>query len=242
MKKITLLSLTAIVILATFGSAYAVPRLQTYIVDSEYAERYSSIDSRSWITHSQEFDLKVVGYWGVSATTEYDIGGGYVPFVTSSVPTYDYMDCYLAISVPWNESGTVWINGVEINSFYTYGASVPVGAFPDIYLSTLPPALYGKFNFHNIGRIDNDQASAWHYDHGIIGAAGWGDEILMDVVVSGFDWAHFDAIGVDSKGRTYTNSYCHDSSYFATPEPGTLSLLGLGLIGIAPLLRKKKVG
>ncbi|HSG29009.1 MAG TPA: choice-of-anchor N protein [Candidatus Krumholzibacterium sp.] len=239
MKRFKLAAVLALIAVSLAGPVSAVPRLQTYIVDSEFSYRYNTIDSRSWITNSQQFDLKVVGYWGVAATTEIN-GGGYTPFTQAGSPTYDFMDTYLAISVPWNQSGTVWINGVEINSFYVYGNAVPEGTVPAWYLREMPPALYGKFNFHSIGRIDNSQTNAWHYDHGVIGSPGWGDEILMDVVVSGFDWAHFDAIGVDSKGRTYTNSYCHDSSFFATPEPGTLSLLGLGLLGMTPLLRRKK--
>jgi hypothetical protein len=88
--------------------------------------------------------------------------------------------------------------------------------------------------------VDNNQVNAYHYGYGYIGKPGWGDEILLDVVVRGFDWAHFDAIGVDACGRTFTNSPCHDSSYHATPEPSTLSLLGLGLLGIAPLLRRRR--
>lgn len=242
MKRLNVTMLALLLVLATASSVMAVPRLQTYIVDSEYSERYSLIDSRSWITNSQDFDLKVVGYWREAEVNSAYTGGGTSPYLTSNAPTYGYMDCYLAISVPFNQSGTVWINGVEINSFNWYGDAVPAGTNPAWYLRYMPPALFGKFNFHSIGRVDNDQVNAWSYDHGIIGQPGWGDEILMDVVVSGFDWAHFDAIGIDARGKTYTNDYCHDSSYFATPEPGTLSLLGLGLLGVAPLLRKKKNG
>ncbi len=240
MKKTYLLTLTVLMVAVLAGSALAVPRLQTYIVDSDYSYRYNSIDSKSWITSSQEFDLKVVGYWGsVDVSSEFG-GGAVIKTRGLNAPVYDYMDCYVAISVPINQSGTIWINGVEINSFYVYGDAVPMEATPAWYLRSMPPANLGKFNFQEIGRIGNQQVGAWQYDHGIIHSPGWGDEILLNVVVRGFEWTHFDAIGVDSKGRTYTNSYCHDSSYFATPEPGTLSLLGLGLLGIAPLLRKKR--
>jgi hypothetical protein len=106
------------------------------------------------------------------------------------------------------------------------------------------PAAVGQFGFMNIGRIDNDQINAYDYMSGSMSNPGWGDEILLNVVVSGYSWTHFDAVGVDSHDRTYTNPYSHDASYYrdkhATPEPGTLSLLGLGLLGMVPILRRKR--
>lgn len=240
MKKLNLPALAIMTVMVLAGSAAAVPRLQTYIVDSGYSDSYGLLDQSSWLTHSQEFDLKVVGYWREASTVSTFNGGKDRPFEASSLPTYDYMDCYLAISVPTNQSGTVWVNGVEINTFYQYKDAALSSASPAWYLDYLMPNTFGDYNLHHVGTIDNDQIDAWHYDHGIIGTPGWGDEILMDVVVRGFDWTHFDAIGIDSRGTVYSSSYSHDSSYFATPEPGTLSLLGIGLLGLAPLMRKKK--
>ncbi|MBN1162988.1 MAG: choice-of-anchor N protein [Candidatus Krumholzibacteriota bacterium] len=238
MKKLLILDLAVLLALFFAGSALAVPRLQTYIVNSRYEYNYNYLDSRSWIANQRNFDLKVVGYWG---STQAATGGGSVNFLTgTSAPSYDYMDCYVAISVPLRQSGTVWINGVQINSFTNFFDARPEGTNPSWLIPLTRPSIFGKYNFQDIGRIDNSQQNAWHYDHGQITEPGWGDEILLDVVVSGFDWAHFDAIGVDRNGRTYSSTYDHDSSYFATPEPGTLSLLGLGLLGIAPLLRRKK--
>ncbi|MCK4237423.1 MAG: choice-of-anchor N protein [Candidatus Krumholzibacteria bacterium] len=219
-----------------WGSAMAVPRLQTYIVGSEYYNRYG-LDRRSWITTNQYFDLKVVGYWESAP----NMGGGNRGLLQSA-PLYDYMDCYAVISVPRNQSGTIWINGVEITSFTGYRQAVPRGVHPRWHLPLTRPALFGKFNFSEAGRIDNSQMKAWHYNHGEIMNPGWGDEILLKVAVSGYDWVHFDAMGVNSRGWTYTNRPDHDASFYsnAVPEPGTLSLLGIGLLGMAPLLRKKK--
>lgn len=237
MKKALGIGLTAILALVFFGSAMAVPRLQTYITGSTYYNGYNNFDRRSWITNNNYFDLKVVGYWQ-SANSGPTSGSNFVG--ASSAPRYDYMDCYVAISVPRNQSGTIWINGVEITSFSNYWSAVPDGVHPRWYLPLTRPSIFGKFNFSEIGRIDNDQVNAYHYDHGDIGNPGWGDEILLNVVVSGFEWAHFDAVGVDSRGRTYSNTPDHDASYFGTPEPGTLSLLGIGLLGMVPLLRRKR--
>lgn len=239
MKKVFLIGLAASLVTVGIGTAFAAPRLQTYIVDSKYHALYNRFDAATWISNRNQFDLKVVGYW---ASDNSQNGAGYLerPFLRQ--PAYDFMDCYLAMKVPTGQAGTVYINGVEITSFTNWFDAVPDGTSPSWILPLSGPApLFGsRYNFTGIGRIDNDQVNAWHYGHGSISSPGWGDEIMLNVVVRGFQWAHFDAIGVDSQGRTWTNSQWHDSSYYATPEPSTLGLLGIGLLGVAPLLRRRK--
>jgi len=240
MKRLIKSTVIAFILIAVAGSAFAVPRLQTYIVGSKYYRNYY-IDRTSWITSSQNFDLKVVGYWKPYNPKTYYWGkGSPIRCFPSHKPAYDFMKTYVVIVVPEDQSGQVWINGVEITSFTDYQNAIPSGVNPKPYLRRHKPARYGKFNFTEVGTLDNDQVNAWHYDHGVIRKPGWGDEILLDVVVRGYDWVHFDAIGVNSKGRTFTNPISYDATYFATPEPGTLSLLGLGLLGLVPLLRRKK--
>jgi hypothetical protein len=236
MKRLTPFAVAIVFIMIMVSGAAAVPRLQTYIVGSDYYNFYRQ-EFRSWITNSNSFDLKVVGYWRPAS------------LACSSMPSgaycggYDFMDCYLMLSMPQGESGRIWINGNEITGFGSYRSNLPDGIHPNPFTRYHLPAAFGSFNFQGIGRIDNDQINARDYSPGGTSTPGWGDEILLNVVVSGYSWAHFDAIGVDSYGRTFTNSFSNDASYYrkyATPEPGTLSLLGLGLLGIIPILRRKR--
>ncbi|MBN2184720.1 MAG: choice-of-anchor N protein [Candidatus Krumholzibacteriota bacterium] len=233
MKKILLLTVAVLAGSLIADSASAVPRLQTYITGSDYYANYALEDEDSWISTSANFELKVVGYWETlpEVTPSIDL--------VTSPPAYDYMDVFVVINTPTGQSGTVWINGIEINTFYNYGDPGLAAAAPDWYVKTMLPSIK-NFNFYDAGRINNSMAKAWHYEEGWIHEPGWGDEVLLDIVVSGFDYVNFDAIGMDSNGKCYVSPNSHDSSCFAVPEPGTLSLLGLGLLGITPLLRKKK--
>lgn len=233
MKKLIPIIVT-VLLMTVVGSALAVPRLQTYIVDSKYYGYYRQ-EAMSWVTRNSSFDLKVVGYWQSAGGSSGILG-------SRSAPAYDYLDCYLMMAAPQNQSGTIWVNGIEITSFTPYSTALPSDINPSSTLGSHAPAANSRMSFLNIGRIDNNQVGAHDYSP-FLGMCnpGWGDEILLNVVVSGYSWTHFDAAGIDSKGCTYVNSYCRDASYYyATPEPGTLSLLGLGLLGMIPILKRAK--
>ena len=236
-KRFLILTLIVSIVLVFTGSALAVPRMQSYIVGSEYLSTWGS-EEDSWIySGGSPFTYRAVGYW--------DIG-------TQPQPRYDEMSVYVLIGVPQGQTGTISISGMDVDftgydvnvslTDADFGQSRPTDSFVDVP----NPSLYnhepmGSADYYMVylGQVNNQSVDAYHYDHGLIHEPGWGGEIDVDVSVSGFEWVHFDALGVGMYDeQTYVNPYSHDASY--VPEPGSLSLLGIGLLGMVPILRRKR--
>jgi hypothetical protein len=203
----------------------AVPRLQTYIWRSNYIS--DGIPNQgTWTTSNDKFFVTTAAYW-----KEFEVNDLYNP---STRPAYNHIDCFLRVGVPRNESGSISINGISINSL----ASTPP---PTLALGVTEPDGI-DYRYIRVGRLSNCYVGALHFDHGIIRDPGWGSMRSAFVSVSGYSSVLFDATGLDMYGRSYINPQTHDARYCATPEPGTLSLLGLGLFGAVPLIRRKRTG
>jgi hypothetical protein len=224
-RKLPIIALTFLIVAYPICSK-AVPRLQTYILWSDYIDG-GAADQGTWVTHRNHFVLTTAAYWMEHESSD---------MCTGILPGYDTMDTYLRIGIPKGENGSIFINGMEVGTLTTAPPSPLMSlSVPDL---GVPDGL--DYSYVRIGRMDNRYVGALHFDHGMIHDWGWGSMAFATVSVRGYSTVKFDAQAIDMHGHTFANPLDHDASFVATPEPGTLSLFGLGLLGAVPLLKRRK--
>lgn len=212
---------------------FAIPTLQVYIEGSVY---YGSPEE-SWITTSSSFRLWVLG----------------------DVESYGTIaDVKLAFAYPTNEQGGSVTITPTTTSMIT-DPSVPINPYGPVYGSdgTVPslgdgsplPAhgIYGpgtSWTSYRLGDFTLTDSPIGDYIFSVPTTFSSSGQVnVYDVSVSGYSWVHFDAFDHIVVGQNHANykfaPFSHDAG--VVPEPTSFMLLGLGLLGIAGLKRKKKI-
>lgn len=216
--------------------AYALPLLQLYIEGSDYHS-----ETESWVTASSDFILWVLG------DVKEKKGSGFT--------IHEILDVQLAVAFPSNESGTIELipTTATSGSLPSPGdASTPsspifldsgVGNQPTMSDGRLLPAhgIYGpgiSWESYLLGDFTltdspiGDYASAACPD-GLCTYPDLGQINAYIVKINGYSRVHFDTFdSIEGANHSRFAPFSHDAEG-VTPEPGTLSLLGLGLLGLA---------
>jgi hypothetical protein len=246
MKKALLTKLAFIACLTVFaGNAAAIPTLQTYI-DGATAGDYG-LDEDTWFSQADSFTLYVVGAYGPTTASLDEVTllvsvpegeTGTITFTTSS----DYPVLISAAGINQTQEDADTDILVDIPGDDGYSAVQP-DSFPPFDSNNHYPLHddVSDYLIYDLGSFDDASTTLYDYnadDGNITAVSGVGEQKEYTVYYTGFSGLHFDVYGLVTKesGKQVwvQNPGSHDSTASSTqvPEPGTLLLVGAGLVGL----------
>ena len=228
--KIRSVALFATLLAALAGTAVqAQPALQLYIEGATY-----DTDSFSWVIQSNNLRLWVLG----------------------SVERYGTIhDVKLAAAFQTGETGSISLTPTTTSLLTdpsTPGAPVQSlgvggdGTFPQMSDGSFLPShgIYGagtSFTQWELGDFNLQDSPVGDFFLGFPASSPRMGQInVYDVVITGYTTVHFDAFNhVEGANHAIKAPFSHDAGT-VTPEPGTLVLLGAGLLGSSVFWRRRR--